>query len=99
MSMAVFLVMMVLFQMHVELCPLDMGALLAGGMEVVSLEFKLGQFVLKPAQIDSQVDQCADKHVSTDAAEEVKIDRFHLQMRVSVYASSPEAKALIWLAA
>ena len=56
-------------------------------MEMVTIQTQLLQFMIELMKIHAQINQCAEKHVTANAAENIEIEGFHL--------SSPAAKALI----
>jgi hypothetical protein len=60
----------------------------AVNMQAITAKLELFQFELKIPRIHAQINQRAEEHVAADAAEEVKVERFHFS-----------ANALIWLAA
>src|SRR5262245_24647146 len=94
-AMMLFRAMVVLvFQIHVELCTGDLAALLARDMKMIAVEAELLQFPPELVKIDAKVEQSADEHVAADAAENIQINRFHFPL---VAASA--ASVLIWLAA
>jgi hypothetical protein len=74
-------------QMHVKLCPLDLEAFGARGVQVVSLHAQFGQLPLQVIQPQAKIEHGAEEHIAAQAAEDIQIKRFHFQ------------RALIWLAA
>ena len=74
-------------EVHVELHAFEVAFLLARGVQVVTVQFQLGQFDFQLVQADAEVEHGPDEHVAADAAENVEVKSFHF------------ASALIWLAA
>ena len=92
MAMIMVMSMMVVMgagQVDIQFHSLDTRLLLAGNMQMPAVEFQLLQFAFQFMGIDTEVQQCANEHVATDAAENVEVKCFH----------DVEAKTLIWLAA
>lgn len=79
-------------QMHIELYAFNLGFLLAGGVQMVAIEFQLSEFALEFVKINAQIEQRSDKHIAADAAENIEIKCFHFRV-------DSLDKALIWLAA
>jgi hypothetical protein len=79
MTMILLLMRVIVFmsQVNIELNPGDARFLGALGMQVVTLQMKLLQFVLKPMQVHSQIEQSANEHVAADAADEIEIKCLH----------------------
>ena len=75
-------------QMNIKLHAFDAGFLFACDVEVITVKFQFLQLALQLARIRAEVNQRADEHVAADAAENIKVKRFHFS-----------ANALIWLAA
>ena len=86
-------VVMVIFQMHVELHAFDRRLLGASKMQMISLHPQLLQLMLERMKIHAQIQHRANKHVAADAAENIEVKRFHFAWECS------EARELIWLAA
>ncbi len=63
----------VMFEMDVELGAADLGFLAAGEMEVVAVQPQFSQLQLELLEIHAEVEQRADEHVATDAAENVQV--------------------------
>jgi hypothetical protein len=74
--------------MDIELHTSDAGFLPARDVKMITVEFQLLQFTFQLAIIRAEVNQRADEHVAADAAEQIKVKRFHFS-----------SNALIWLAA
>ena len=70
---ACMLVAMLIGEVDVELYASNSGFVRAGNMQVIAVKFELFQFVLEFVSIDAKIEQCADKHVAADAAENVQI--------------------------
>src|ERR1044071_35048 len=83
-----WLIVFVVGQMNIELYTSDGSFLSAGDMQVITIEGQLFQFMLQVVAIYSEIDECAEKHVAANSAEDVEIQSFHLA-----------ARAFIWLAA
>jgi hypothetical protein len=81
-------------KMDVEFGAGDQGFLTAGAMEVITFEAELFELVLKQAEVGAHIDQGSDKHVATDAAEQIKIKGLHGATR-----GDYGQRALIWAAA
>ena len=64
-------VSVIIFEVDVELHTRDTGLLLACDVEVIAAEFELGEFAFEFARVHAQINQCADKHVTADAAKNV----------------------------
>jgi len=88
--MTVIMVMIVL-QMNIELCSLDIRFLAAGGVNMKFVQVELLQSNLQLPEVDTEIEHGADEHVAADAAEYIQVKRLH--------SNSPAASALIWLAA
>jgi hypothetical protein len=76
----IFLIMGVIVfmsQVNIELNPGDARFLGALGVQVVTLQMKLLQFMFEPVQIHSQIKQRANEHVAADAANKVEIKCLH----------------------
>ena len=69
--------MIVLLDMHIELRPGNVRALLARNMEVIFVEAQLREFALELFEVHAEVQQRADEHVAADAAEDVEVECFH----------------------
>src|SRR5436190_17130103 len=63
------LVAMLMREMNLELHSLDGGFVSAGNVQMVPVEFKFLQFVLQVMRVHTQIEQRANKHVTTDPAE------------------------------
>jgi hypothetical protein len=83
-------VAMLLSEVNLQLCPGDASFGAARRVQVVSRDTQAGQTIAQGVEVHSQVEECAEEHVSADAAEDVEVDGLH--------AGSP-LRALIWLAA
>ena len=64
-------------EVNVELDSFDARLLLPRGVQVIAVEFKLLQFVLKLMKIDTEINHRADKHIAADAAEDVEVKGDH----------------------
>src|SRR6266702_5168102 len=84
-------VVMLLVRVNIELHPFDLRPFLARGVQVATRELQFLQLLFERLKIDPQIDHRAEEHVPANAAEDVQVDRFHFR--------SPDASALIWLAA
>ena len=76
--MRVVIVFVVMREMHVELHAFDGGFVLARDVKVVAVELEFGEFAFEFARVHAQINQRADEHVATDAAENIKVKRFHM---------------------
>lgn len=85
-------VMMLAFDMHIEFCPGDRAFLIAPHMQVIALEAELAQFALELLRVDAEVNQRTDEHVAAEAAEDIEVKCFHVDI-------DSAASELIWLAA
>jgi len=90
MFMLVRVVVMVIVQMNIELRSGDGGLLSASDVKMVAPYSQLLEPLLEVVRIHPQINQRANEHVAADAAENIKVKRFH-----DLFAAS----ALIWLAA
>ena len=77
-------------EVDIELYAFDACLVLTRDVQVVTVQFELLQFVRELVCIHAQIDQCADKHIAADAAENVQVERLHCGL---------SARELIWLAA
>ena len=64
-------------QMDIELHAFDVRFLPSGSMNMVTSKIELGQFILELVDLDAQIDQRAEKHVSADAAENIQVKGLH----------------------
>jgi hypothetical protein len=71
------MVIMLVFQMNIELDPFDCGFRIAPKVEVVAFYAELRQFMLEGMEIDAEVEQRADEHVAADAGKNIEIQSFH----------------------
>ena len=62
------LVVMLAFEMHIELHPCNAGLVPARDMQVIPFDLELLQFLLQLARLDPEVNERADKHIAADAA-------------------------------
>jgi hypothetical protein len=83
-------VVMIMREVDIKLDAGNGGFFAALHMQVVAIELELGQFAFELVLVHAQVNERADEHVASDAAEEVEIEGFHLDSAT---------RALIWLAA
>jgi hypothetical protein len=84
---AVWFVVMVVFELHVELCSVDAAALLAGNLKLIAVQMQFFHFVFQLMQVHAKIQQRTDEHIAADPAEHVEVKRFH--------PGSPAASALI----
>jgi hypothetical protein len=66
-------VAVVMREVNVEFNAFDGGFVSAGNVQMITVKIQLSQFVLKFVGIRTQIEQCADKHVAADPAEDVQI--------------------------
>ncbi len=66
-----------IFQVDVELHAFDAGFRAAGDVEVVTGKVELGQVGLQRVKINAEINQGAEKHIPTDAAEDIEVKEFH----------------------
>ncbi len=78
---AMIVMVMIVGQVNIELCPGNVRTLGASGVEVVTGDTEFFQFVFQLMKIHAEVEQCANKHVATDAAENIEINCFHFNAR------------------
>ena len=86
------MVMLVIFQMHIEFDTAYLCLLAAGGVKMVTLEPELFQFAAEPVGVHAQINECADEHIAADAAEDIEVKGFHRDQ-------DRAASSLIWEAA
>jgi hypothetical protein len=96
-SMMLVGVLMFVFQVNVELGSRDRTFMTAPGVQVIPIQMQLGQFLVEPGKINSQIKKGSNEHVPADTAEKIEIESFHLESRP--WDHSAAASALIWLAA
>jgi len=72
------IVIAVMRQMDIKLHSLDLGLLLARGVQMVAIEFQFPKFVFQFVKIHAEVEQRPDEHVAADAAENIEIKSFHI---------------------
>ena len=84
------IVFMVTAEMDVEFCSGDLRLLRAGDVQVPAVKLHFFQFGLQLFGANAEVNEGADEHVATDAAEDVEIQGFHLH-----YLPAGETRALI----
>ncbi len=70
-------------KMDIELYPFDAGLAPARYMQVIAFESQFSQLPLQCVSIHAQINQRADEHVATDAAEDVQVQCFHLSSAVN----------------
>ena len=98
------------FKVHVELDPFHTRLLFPRDMQMIPIHRQFLQFLFQFEKGSAQIDQCPDEHVAADPAENIEIERFHLDLRRWLFSGEVfEAgisgsldcgiKALIWLAA
>src|SRR4051812_30444398 len=66
------LVAMLMREMNVEFYSFDGGFVSAANVQMVTVEFQLFQFVLQVMSVHTQIEQCANKHVTANPAEDVE---------------------------
>jgi len=89
-AMTMALVMLVVFDVDIELYARDGRFLAARDVQVVTVKREFGQFAFQAPSIETQINQRSKEHVAADAAEVVEIEGLHRLL---------PARALIWLAA
>ena len=82
------LVRVVGFEVDIDFDAGDAAFFLLVDMQVVAIEIQFAEFATELLGTHAQVDERAEEHVATDAAEDVEVESFH-----------GWAKRLIWLAA
>jgi hypothetical protein len=70
--MGVPVLLVVMRKVHIKFNTGDAALGLARDMEVIAIQFQLGQFLLQALEIQSQVEQRADKHVAADTAIQIE---------------------------
>ncbi len=64
-------------QMHIELHSFDLRFVLAGRVQMVSIKAELRELMFQLVKIDTEIQHCADKHVTADAAKNIEEKCFH----------------------
>ena len=64
-------------QVDIKLYAADARLLASRDMDVPAVKIEFFQFVFERLSVKAQVDHRAEKHVATDAAEDVEVKRFH----------------------
>ena len=71
------LVIVMALQMNIKLCSFDPRAFLAGDVEMILFQGQLLKLVFELMKIHTEIDQRAEKHIATDAAENIEIEGGH----------------------
>jgi hypothetical protein len=77
------LVVMCIGQMNIEFYPGNSRFFLARNMEVKTIEPQFLQFMLELMRVHAKVQQCAQKHIAADAAEDIEVKSFHAGEKTS----------------
>ena len=60
-------------EMNIKFNSFDGGFMTTRDVQVVTMKIQLFQFVLQVVRVDTEIEQCADKHIAADSAEDVQI--------------------------
>ena len=71
------LVAVLMREVNVELNSFDGGFMGARNVQMVTMKLQLFQFMLQIVRIDSKIQQCSNKHVAADPAEDIQIQCLH----------------------
>ena len=83
------LVVMIMGEMHVELHTGNALPLLPRDMQVVAVEFQLGEFSFQFSGVYAEINQRADEHIAADAAENVEVQGLHLTLTRNLTLNLP----------
>ena len=75
--MMVMVMVMVMGQMNIELRSRDPRFFLARNMDVITIHVQFLQFMLELMPVHAQIQQRTEKHIATDAAEDIEVKGFH----------------------
>lgn len=81
MFMIIVIMVVMLVQVNIELKAVNVGFLSWLDMQMIAIELQLFQFTIKLRRLHADIEQRANKHVATDAAENIEIKRFHKKLR------------------
>ncbi len=91
----------IMFQMHVELGSGDGRFIAALNVQVITADPKLRQFVLQRMEIDAEIEQGTKEHVAADAAEYIEVKCAHelissrLRQPVNLAGGKCRAKSIV----
>jgi hypothetical protein len=82
------IVLVVIGEMNVEFYAGNSGFFLAGDVEVITIDAQFLQFVFELMRVHAEVQQRAEKHIAADAAEDIKVESFHLSISALICAAA-----------